>query len=163
MKIQRREKRDQPAQPSSNWGAFAPFNQLSRIRSEINRIFEDPFSALSPNTSFFEGWQPTLDVYEDKDKLTVKAELPGLKKEDISVSLDQNTLTISGERKHEEEHKERDTYRSERYFGRFQRSVTLSHEVDAGKVQANYKDGVLTIMLPKSDKAKAKHIDIKMS
>jgi len=148
----------------SNWGGGpAPFTALNRIRNEIERIFEDPFGLTAPSTSFFEGWEPSVDVYEDKDKITVKAELPGMKKEDITVALDGDTLTISGERKHEEEHKDKETYRSERYFGRFQRSITLSQQVDPRKIQANYKDGVLTVTLPKSEEAKPKQIEVKTS
>jgi len=155
MKLARRDQRDQ--------GASAPYTELNRIRNEINRIFQDPFSMMTPSMSFFEGWEPTIDVYEDKDKLTVKAELPGMKKEDIAVSLEGSTLTVSGERKQEQEHKEGETYRSERFFGRFQRSITLSQQVDPKKIQANYKDGVLTITLPKSEEAKRKQIEIKTS
>jgi len=155
MKLARRDQRDQ--------GASAPYTELNRIRNEINRIFQDPFSMVTTSMSFFEGWEPTIDVYEDKDKLTVKAELPGMKKEDIAVSLEGSTLTVSGERKQEQEHKEGETYRSERFFGRFQRSITLSQQVDPKKIQANYKDGVLTITLPKSEEAKRKQIEIKTS
>ena len=139
---------------------MAPFNELNRIRSEIDRFFEDPFSLVSPTTSFFEGWVPAVDVYEDKDKFSVKAELPGMKKEDLDIALQGNTLTISGERKHEEEKKEGENYRSERYFGRFQRSLTLPAPVDARKIQASYKDGILTITLPKSEEAKPKQIPV---
>jgi|ERR1700704_1644795 len=155
MKLLRRERPDR--------GAPAPVPELNRIRNELNRIFEDPFSLLAPSTSFFEGWHPTLDVYEDKDKITVKAELPGMKKEDIAVSLNGDTLTVSGERKEEQEKKDKETYRSERYFGRFQRTITLPQPVDASKIQANYKDGVLTITLPKSEEAKPKQIEVKTS
>ena len=86
-----------------------------------------------------------------------------MRKEDIEVSLDGNTLTISGERKQEEEHKEGEMYRSERYFGRFQRSITLPTPADADKIQASYKDGVLTIICPKSEEAKPKQIQVKTS
>jgi len=141
----------------------APLNDLNRIRKEINRIFEDPFSFITPNTSFFEGWEPNIDIYEDKDKVTVKAELPGMKKEDINVSLENKTLMISGERKDEEEHKEGDNYRAERFFGRFQRTITLPSLVNADQIKGNYKDGVLTIELPKSEEAKPKQIDIQAS
>ena len=164
MKLLRRERQDRGALAPSNWGGGTPpFTALNRIRNEIERIFEDPFSLTAPSTSFFEGWEPSVDVYEDKDKITVKAELPGMKKEDITVALDGDTLTISGERKHEEEHKDKETYRSERYFGRFQRSITLSQQVDPRKIQANYKDGVLTVTLPKSEEAKPKQIEVKTS
>jgi len=141
----------------------APLNDLNRIRQEINRLFEDPFSFITPNTSFFEGWEPNIDIYEDKDKVTVKAELPGMKKEDINVSLENKTLMISGERKDEEEHKEGDNYRAERFFGRFQRTITLPSLVNADQIKGNYKDGVLTIELPKSEEAKPKQIDIQAS
>ncbi len=161
MKLLRREKRDQGGLAPSTWSGPAPFTHLNRIRSEINRIFEDPFSLTTPSTSFYEGWEPTLDVFEDKDRVIVKAELPGMRKEDIAVSLDNNTLTISGERKHEEEKTDKETYRSERYFGRFQRSITLSHPVEAKGIQASYKDGVLSVSLPKSEDAKPKHIEVK--
>ena len=86
-----------------------------------------------------------------------------MKKEDIAVSLEGSTLTVSGERKQEQERKEGETYRSERFFGRFQQSITLSQQVDPKKIQANYKDGVLTITLPKSEEAKRKQIEIKTS
>ncbi len=162
MKLTRREQRH-------DRGAVAPYSgpgwptELSRIRSEINRLFEDPFSLAWPSTSFYEGWAPPVDIYEDHDKYIVKAEIPGMKKEDLNVSLDGNTLTISGERKHEEEKREGESYRSERYFGRFQRSVTLPIAVKGDKIDASYKDGVLSIQLPKSEEAKPKQIQVKTS
>src|SRR5581483_3157609 len=128
MKLQRRSRQRPP-------GALAPFDELSRIRSEINRLFEDPLSVFTPGTSFFEDWEPTLDIYEDRDHITVRAELPGMKKEDFNLSLEGNTLTISGERRHQEQQENQETYRSELYYGRFQRSVTLPQPIDAGRVQ----------------------------
>src|SRR5690349_9756827 len=98
MKLARRQKGDAKT--------LTPFNELNRIRNEIGHFLEDPFAMISPGTSFFEGWEPTVDVFEDKDKITMRAELPGMKKEDINLSLEGNTLSISGERKEEEEHKE---------------------------------------------------------
>lgn len=105
MKLARRQREDQGTL-ARHGGDLTPFNQLSRIRSEINRIFEDPFSVF-PSTSFFEGWEPAMDVYDDKDKITVRAEVPGMKKEDIQISVECNTLTISGERKEEEKRERR--------------------------------------------------------
>jgi HSP20 family protein len=153
MKLARRERQ--------NPGLPAPLKELNRIRDEIGRIFDDPFSLLAPSTSFFEGWAPTIDVYEDKDSVIVKAALPGMKKEDIEISLEGSTLTISGERKQEEEKNEGETYRSERYFGRFQRSLTLPTAVDPDKIQASYKDGVLTVSCAKSEDSKPKQIQVK--
>ncbi len=157
MKLTKHHKEDQGTMTPRSSGGLDPLN---RIRSQINRIFEDPFDLLAPATSFFEGWEPYLDVFEDKDRITVQAELPGMKKEDIDVSLQGDTLTISGERKQEEEHKEGDTYRSERFFGRFQRSITLPEPVDASKIQATYKDGILSLVMPKTEEAKPRRIEI---
>jgi len=136
---------------------------LNRLREEINRVFEEPFGALSQATGFFGGWSPSLDVYEDKDNVFVKAELPGMKKEDIDVSLTGDTLTISGQRKEAQETKDAENYRSERFFGRFQRSITLPHAVDPNKIQASYKDGILTVTCAKSEEAKRKQIDVNVS
>jgi HSP20 family protein len=93
----------------------------------------------------------------------VKVELPGMKKDEIEISLHDGVLTVSGERKTENEVKEGQTFRSERYFGKFQRSVTLPTAVDAGKVKAAYKDGVLTIDLAKAEEAKPKQIEVSVS
>ena len=163
MKLARRESHDRGALSPSNQGALSPFNELNRIRNEIFRIFEDPFGIASSASALFEGWTPPVDVYEDKDKIAVRAELPGMKKEDIEVTVMGDTLTISGERKQEEEKREGQTYRSERYLGRFQRSITLPSEVDADKIQATYKEGLLTVSLNKSEQAKRKQIEIKTS
>jgi HSP20 family protein len=106
------------------------------------------------------GWTPALDVYEDKDQFVVKAELPGMKKEDIDVSLHKGSLTISGERKSESEGTEGGVYRSERYFGRFQRTLDLPASVEMDKVAAEYRDGILSLTLPKAEEAKPKQISV---
>ncbi len=142
----------------SNW---TPFNRLSTLRDEMNRLFE--FSPPSRDTGLFSGWSPALNVYEDKESFVVTCELPGMKKEQIDISLHDGTLSISGERQHEHEPSESDGFRSERYFGEFERSVTLPALVEASKVAASYKDGVLTIALPKAEEAKPKHIDVNVS
>ena len=133
-----------------------PLEQISNLRDEVNRLFESPLAGL---TQAFNSWSPAVDLYEDKDNVVVKAELPGMKKEEIDVSLHEGALTISGERKIEREEKG-ETYRSERFFGRFQRSVMLPSAVDESKVSASYKDGILTITLPKSEEAKPKQIEV---
>jgi HSP20 family protein len=163
MKLARRQRDDRGALANRGTGDGGPFNQLSRLRSEINRIFEDPLSILAPSTSFFQGWEPTVDIYEDKNKITVRAELPGMRKEDINISLERDILILSGERKQEEKRAQGDTYRAELFYGRFQRSITLPQPVDASKIQAVYKDGVLTIVCPKSEEAKRKQIEVKTS
>ena len=146
---------------SPEMNPWSAFDRLPSLRDELNRLFD--FALPTRDTGLFGGWSPALDVYDEKDNFVVKAELPGLKKEDIDINVHNGVLTISGERKHEAEKKEGQTFRSERYFGRFQRSVTLPAAVDLGKVSASYKDGVLTIDLPKAEEAKPKQIAISVS
>jgi HSP20 family protein len=133
--------------------------RLSDLRNEIDRFFESPLA----RTSEFLGWTPAFDVYEEKDNYIVKAELPGMKKEDINVSIQDGELLISGERKSETKEDGAEVYRSERYFGKFQRAVSLPATVSAKEVKAEYKDGILTVTLPKSEEAKPKHIEIQVS
>jgi HSP20 family protein len=140
---------------------FLGFGQLTSLRDEIDRLFEAPMAELATTTRLLSGWTPVLDVYEDKENVIVKAELPGMKREEIEVSLHEGCLSISGERKAEEKHKDSEQYRSERYVGRFQRTVSLPTPVAGDKVKAQYKDGVLTITLPKTEEAKPRQIDIK--
>ena len=137
--------------------------RLSDLRDEIDRLFESPLGELTRTSQLLSGWTPTLDVYEEKDHFIVKAELPGLKKEDIEVSFHDGGLSISGERKSETKHEDAEVYRAERFFGRFQRTVTLPTPVAVDKAKASYKDGVLTVTLPKTEEAKPKHIDVSVS
>ncbi len=136
------------------------FGRLSDLRDEIDRLFEAPLSELTHGSQLLSGWNPSLDMFQDKDNLYVKVEVPGMKKEDIDISLHEGVLSISGERKTEDKHQDSEVYRSERFFGRVQRSVTLPTAVSAEKVIAQYKDGILTVTLPKTEEAKPKHIDI---
>ena len=143
---------------------WSPFRHLSLLRDEIDRLFDSPLDALTSNSQqFLNGWLPTIDLYEDRDHLVLKAELPGMKKEDIDISLHGEVLTLSGERKEEETFDKAETYRAERFLGRFQRTLTLPVRVDASKVQAAYKDGILTVTLPKAEEAKPKQIEVKVS
>ncbi len=137
------------------------FDRLAALRDDMDRLFD--FSWPSPDSGLFSGWSPALDVHDDKDSLFVTVELPGMKKDEIDISLHDGVLTVSGERKQEREQEEGATFRSERYFGKFQRSVTLPSRVDSGKVRASYHDGVLTIELPKVEEAKPKTIEVSVS
>jgi HSP20 family protein len=139
------------------------FGRLSSLRDELDRLFESPLAELTRSSQLLSGWTPALDVYEDKENFIVKAELPGMKKEDVEVSLHDGALSISGERKSETKHEDAEAYRAERFFGRFQRTVTLPAPVAADKVKAQYKDGVLTVTLPKTEEAKPKQIDVSIS
>ena len=136
--------------PDAVWPTFG---RLSSLRDELDSLFE---SSLT-------GWLPALDVHENKDNFTVRVELPGFKREDIQVSLQDGVLTISGERKEEKVSEETEVHRQERYYGKFSRALTLPTAVAADKVKATYKDGVLTITLPKAEEAKPKQIDVSVS
>lgn len=138
------------------WPSFD--DQLTNLRDEINRLFENPSGTLARYSEFLNVWSPAVDLYEDNDHLTVQVELPGMKKEDIDVSLHNGALNISGERKAGERAGE--VTRTERYFGRFQRSIDLPKKVDGAKVQASYQDGILTIRLPKAEDAKPRQITV---
>lgn len=140
--------------------AWPTFGRLTNLRDEIDRLFEAPLAELTRASQLLSGWTPALDVYEDKDNVYVRAELPGMKREDIDLSLHEGTLSLSGERKSEDKYKDAEVYRSERFFGRFQRTVTLPTPVAVEKVKAQYQDGILTVTLPKSEEAKPKHIDV---
>jgi HSP20 family protein len=141
------------------WSAF---DQLTNLRDEFNRFF---FEGARENgdSRAFNTWAPALDLYEDKENLVITAELPGLKKEDIDISLHENTITISGERRNEKKYEGSETSRSERFFGRFTRSLSLPKTVKTDAVKAAYKNGVLTVTLPKAEEAKPRQIAIQQS
>lgn len=124
-------------------------------------FFNLPFSSLTENQSSVGGdWYPALDLLEEKDQYLLKADLPGIKKEDIKISFEHGVLRIDGERKSETEHKDRQAHRIERSYGRFVRVINLGTDVDQNKIKANYKDGILEICVPKSEAAQPKSIDI---
>ena len=140
--------------------AWPTFGRLSDLRDEIDRLFESPLTTRARPSQLLSGWTPALDVYEEKDRFVVKAELPGMKKEEIEVSFQDGSLSIAGERQSETKHEDAEVYRAERFFGRFQRTVTLPASVATDQVKASYKDGVLTVTLPKTEEAKPKQIDV---
>jgi HSP20 family protein len=139
-----------------NW---ATFDHLTNLRDEINRLFETPMQ--NGNSDVFNTWAPALDLYETQDHFVLKAAVPGMKKEDIEVSLHENTVTVSGERKNEKHYDGAETSRQERFFGRFTRSLALPKPVETGKVKASYQNGILTVTLPKMEEAKPRQITIK--
>src|SRR5688500_9406151 len=137
-----------------NVGQWSPFNQLTRLRDEINRFFDSPLPMRwggEITSPMFEGWNPSIDLFEDRDTITVKAEVPGMKKEDIDVSLEGRTLSICGERREEKEDGKGSAHRSERYYGKFYRSIELPAAIEPGSVKAAYRDGILTITMPKTE------------
>ena len=136
-----------------------PFHEISSVRDDMERLF-DTFYGRYPRERAEINWAPPLDIEETENGIIIRAEIPGMKKEDIKISLTGDTLCISGERRHEAEQKDRTFHRVERAYGRFMRSLVLPTDVDGSKVKAAYKDGILELSLPKSEKAKAREIAI---
>jgi len=137
------------------------WSPLSNLRDQFSRLFDAAYGGRQPES--FGDWSPSLDAFEDKDKYVVSVEVPGLKKEDINVVVHEGVLTVSGERKSEKDVKAGTVHRTERYYGKFSRSVTLPSAVKADQVAASYKDGVLTVEVPKAEEAKPKSIEVKVS
>ena len=140
--------------------ALMPWTGAS-LRKEMDRLFDRFLEPAWSEMPVLGDWSPTVDVSEDKDAVTVKAELPGVEQKDIAVSLQEGMLTIKGEKRAEKEEKDKHYHRIERSYGAFYRSIQLPSAVDAGKVAATFKDGVVTITLPKSPEAKGTTIPIK--
>ena len=148
---------------SPQWTSWPALDRWSGLRDDLNALFELPFWADAERQGqLLNGWSPALDLYQNNDNLVAQVELPGMRKEDIEISLHDGTLTISGERKIESPRGENgeQAERSERYVGKFRRSVTLPVHVDASKVGASYRDGILTVTLPKAEEAKPRQIQI---
>jgi HSP20 family protein len=159
--VKRGKEKSGPPAPVSR--AYAPFWPMRRLQSEIDRLFESSLGDwLTADVSPAEAWLPAVDVYEDKDNVFVKAEMPGMKKEEFEVYLTGDNLNLAGERKVETEEKGTECYRTERYFGRFQRSIPLPAAVDAAKITAHYHDGILTITCPKTEETKRRQVEVKV-
>jgi len=140
--------------------ALTPWTGTTGLRKDMERLFERFFEPVGDMPSLG-AWEPRIDVAETKDALTVKAEIPGVKQEDIQLSFQDGVLTIKGEKQDEKEEKDQYFHRVERSYGSFMRSMRLPAPVDAGKVTASFKNGVLTVMLPKTTEAKGTTIPIK--
>jgi HSP20 family protein len=128
--------------------------------SEINRLFDTLFEPTNGNGSRVQRWVPAMDLVEAEDHFLLKADLPGLAEDDVAIEVQDNVLTVSGERKTEHERKERGWYRLERSFGRFSRSLTLPEGVNAEAIDASFDKGVLEIRIPKPEERKPRRISI---
>lgn len=140
---------------------LSPFRGMLNLQNEMNRLFSDYF-ASSPERSEEDTplWHPFVDIAETDDDIIVTAELPGMKKEDIKIIVQDNVLTLQGEKKGESEDKKRNYHRVERIYGSFIRNFRLPSSVVIDKINAEYKDGVLNVVLPKSEEAKPKEVNI---
>jgi len=144
---------------SPDLAAWPSFDRWITLRGDLNTLFELPFwSNFGRQSQLFSGWSPALDLYQNNDDVIALVELSGMRKEDIEISLHDGTLTISGERKSGTP--DGAAERTERYVGKFRRSITLPTRVDASKVSATYRDGILTVTLPKAEEAKPKQIQV---
>jgi HSP20 family protein len=143
---------------------WEPFRDLMATQRDFDRLFREAFSPI-----FGEGelstrtWAPPVDIYENGDNLVLKAELPGVDPRDVEIRVEDSTLYLKGERKFEKEVKEESYHRVERSYGTFTRSFSLPNSIDSDKVSAEYKDGVLTLTMPKREEAKPKTIKINVS
>jgi HSP20 family protein len=138
-------------------------DRWASLRNDLDTLLELPFWAGSGRQAqLFSGWTPALDLHQNSENVVAVVELPGMRKEDIEISLQDGTLIISGERK-DESTQENGATRTERSTGKFRRSVTLPTRVDVTKVSATYKDGILTVTLPKAEEAKPKQIQINLN
>ena len=148
---------------------FNPMRDLVDFEREFNKMFnsfENRFgiSRNKDEENEYENavWMPLTDIYEDKDKYTLKLDLPGIKKDDVKITFVDGRLSISGERNQESEHKDSKCHRIERSFGKYYRSFNLPENVQSEKINAEFKDGQLTISVPKAEEAKPKEIEIKV-
>lgn len=147
--------------PTVRWN---PLREMERMQREFDRLFNGSRSRLgrSEESMTATEWSPSVDITEDDNEFVVKAELPEVKKDDVKVTLEQDVLTIRGERRAEKEEKHKKYHRVERSYGSFERSFTLPEATDAGKITSEFKDGVLTVHLPKNPSARPKAIEIKV-
>jgi HSP20 family protein len=137
-----------------------PFDSLTEIHNEMDRLFG---RSLRSPTGLEGVFSPAIDVAVEKDNVIIKADLPGLTRDDVSVTLQENYLTIKGEKKQETEKKETNYFLSERVHGSFTRVIELPVAVDAARIEARFKDGVLHVTLPKTEEARPKQIEVKVS
>ena len=138
-----------------------PFQDLSILQNRMNRLFGDTFSQATTGEDGSQSWSPTVDIFERGDDLVLRAEVPGVGKDDLALKVEGNTLTLRGERKRDESVSDESYHRIERHYGAFTRSFTLPSSVDASGIQATFKDGVLDVVLPKAEDAKPRRIEVK--
>jgi HSP20 family protein len=147
---------------------WEPFRDLVSIQDRMNRIFDEAFRGV-PRPGAEEDWAlggtwaPAVDIYEHEGNLVLKAELPGIDLKDVDVRVENNVLTLKGERRFENEVKREQYHRVERAYGQFSRSFTLPNVVDTEKIKAEFRDGVLRVTLPKREEAKPKQISISVT
>jgi HSP20 family protein len=143
---------------------FDPFREVAALQDRMNRVFGDLGRRFDDDVTARGAWVPPVDIYEnDQHELVLKAELPDLKREDIDIRVENNALTLCGQKKAEQEVNEDRYHRIERTFGHFSRTFSLPPTVDTGKIAAEYKNGVLTVTLPRREDARPKQIQVQIN
>ncbi len=142
---------------------WRPTSDIEELRNEMDRLYQNFFGSISDEAVDFPMTYPLVNIKERKDQLEISAELPGLSKDDVKISISDSILTIKGEKKSEAKKENENYFRTERRYGKLERSFRLPTKVDNEKVKAEFKDGILNIMLPKKEEAKPKEISIKIS
>lgn len=141
---------------------YDPFRELRGLQDEVNRLFSLSFPRSSNQEDIVRGaWSPSVDIFEGKDEIVLEAELPGMKIEEVDVSIENNTITIRGERRFEKTDESDNYHRVERSYGTFTRSFTLPRNVSSDEAKADYQNGILRVTLPKKEEAKTRKIEIK--
>ena len=138
---------------------WEPFGEFATLSDRMNRMFNDPLFRLAP-TETVGGWLPPVDIEEEGDRLVLRAEIPGLSRDDIDVSVENGTLTLRGEKKRERKVDAENAYRLERFYGSFSRSFVLPTRINAEQIKATYRDGVLEVVLPKAEEGRPKKIKV---
>ncbi|MEW6362185.1 MAG: Hsp20/alpha crystallin family protein [Pyrinomonadaceae bacterium] len=144
-----------------NLVTYDPFRELRALQDEVNRVFSSTFSRSGETELMRGAWSPNVDIFENKDQIVLEAELPGMKPEDVDISIENNVLTIHGERKFEKKDEGDNYHRIERSYGSFTRSFTLPPTVSSENVEATFENGILRLTLAKREEAKPKRIEIK--
>jgi len=141
---------------------WSPWREMNTLQNRLNHLFDDSFfqPSRSDDGLGLGTWHPVVDMFDEDDRIVIKAELPGMDKNDIAVDVKDRVLTLSGERTHDNAVKEENYYRRERAYGKFQRAFSLPVDVDSDKIKADFKDGLLKIEVPKPEKQKPKEITI---
>ena len=136
-----------------------PYRELMNVHEQLNRLFEEPGGQTSDSS--YGGWFPAIDLREEEKRFVIEADLPGVKKDDIQIEVENNVLTLRGERKFEHESKKENFHRIERAYGKFMRSFTLPSRIDASQITASQNGGILEIVIPKAKESLPQKIEIK--
>jgi HSP20 family protein len=139
---------------------WQPFRDLLTLQERMNSVLNDPYARLGSPMESASAWFPPVDIHEENDRIVLRAEIPGISREDIELSVENGTLTLRGEKKQEKQVESENAFRQERFYGSFVRSFVLPALIEPDRIQATYRDGVLEVVIPKAEEAKPKKIKV---